>query len=48
MQPERFTDIMFGWQKPIVEAAAEMERMRVMLRGLNKEKSNPGGLPLMI
>ncbi|EPE3945803.1 tape measure protein [Shigella sonnei] len=36
------TDIMFGWQKPIVEAAAEMERMRVMLRGLNKEKSNPG------
>lgn len=35
------TDIMFGWQKPIVEAAAEMERMRVMLRGLNKEKSNP-------
>ncbi|EOO1150872.1 tape measure protein [Escherichia coli] len=36
------TDIMFGWQKPIVEAAAEMERMRVMLRGLNKDKSNPG------
>ncbi len=36
------TDIMFGWQKPIVEAAAEMERMRVMLRGLNKEKPNPG------
>ncbi|EKK2982325.1 tape measure protein [Escherichia coli O153] len=36
------TSIMFGWQKPIVEAAAEMERMRVMLRGLNKEKSNPG------
>ncbi|HBH4458200.1 TPA: tape measure protein [Escherichia coli] len=36
------TEIMFGWQKPIVEAAAEMERMRVMLRGLNKEKSNPG------
>lgn len=36
------TDIMFGWQKPIVEAAAEMERMRVMLRGLNKEKSNSG------
>lgn len=36
------TDIMFGWQKPIVEAAAEMELMRVMLRGLNKEKSNPG------
>ncbi|HEF0704757.1 TPA: tape measure protein [Escherichia coli] len=36
------TDIMFGWQKPIVEAAAEMERMRVMLRGLNREKSNPG------
>ncbi|EHI1088523.1 tape measure protein [Escherichia coli] len=36
------TDIMFGWQKPIVEAAAEMERMWVMLRGLNKEKSNPG------
>lgn len=36
------TDIMFGWQKPIVEAAAEMERMRVMLRGLNKEKFNPG------
>ncbi|EFW1237941.1 tape measure protein, partial [Shigella sonnei] len=36
------TSIMFGWQKPIIEAAAEMERMRVMLRGLNKEKSNPG------
>ena len=36
------TDIMFGWQKPIVEAAAEMERMRVMLRGLNKDKPNPG------
>ncbi|HBL6848630.1 TPA: tape measure protein [Escherichia coli] len=35
------TSIMFGWQKPIIEAAAEMERMRVMLRGLNKEKSNP-------
>ncbi|WBM73001.1 tape measure protein (plasmid) [Buttiauxella sp. WJP83] len=36
------TDILFGWQKPIVEAAAEMERMRVMLRGLNKDKANPG------
>ena len=35
------TDILFGWQKPIVEAAAEMERMRVMLRGLNKDKANP-------
>ena len=36
------TDILFGWQKPIVEAASEMERMRVMLRGLNKDKANPG------
>ncbi|HBR4085072.1 tape measure protein [Klebsiella pneumoniae] len=36
------TDILFGWQKPIVEAAAEMQRMRVMLRGLNKDKVNPG------
>ncbi|EDD0499384.1 tape measure protein [Salmonella enterica subsp. enterica serovar Newport] len=36
------TSILFGWQKPIVEAAAEMERMRVMLRGLNKDKANPG------
>ncbi|HED1792844.1 tape measure protein (plasmid) [Citrobacter sp. RHB20-C16] len=36
------TDILFGWQKPIVEAAAEMQRMRVMLRGLNKGKDNPG------
>ncbi|EOF5091024.1 tape measure protein [Salmonella enterica] len=36
------TDILFGWQKPIIEAAAEMERMRVMLRGLNKDKVNPG------
>lgn len=36
------TDILFGWQKPIIEAAAEMERMRVMLRGLNKDKANPG------
>ncbi len=35
------TDILFGWQKPIVEAAAEMQRMRVMLRGLNKDKVNP-------
>lgn len=35
------TDILFGWQKPIIEAAAEMERMRVMLRGLNKDKANP-------
>lgn len=34
------TDILFGWQKPIVEAASEMERMRVMLRGLNKDKAN--------
>ncbi|HBZ4051478.1 tape measure protein [Klebsiella pneumoniae] len=36
------TDILFGWQKPIVEAAAEMQRMRVMLRGLNKDKVIPG------
>lgn len=36
------TDILFGWQKPIVEAASKMERMRVMLRGLNKDKANPG------
>ncbi|WP_079964076.1 tape measure protein [Salmonella enterica] len=36
------TDILFGWQKPIIDAAAEMQRMRVMLRGLNKEKNNPG------
>ncbi|WP_135724985.1 tape measure protein, partial [Klebsiella pneumoniae] len=36
------TDILFGWQNPIVEAAAEMQRMRVMLRGLNKDKVNPG------
>ncbi|EOV3130149.1 tape measure protein [Enterobacter hormaechei] len=36
------TDILFGWQKPIIEAAAEMERMRVMLRGLNKDKTNHG------
>ncbi|NYV44652.1 tape measure protein [Cronobacter sakazakii] len=36
------TDILFGWQKPIIEAASEMERMRVMLRGLNKDKANPG------
>ncbi|HCD4856179.1 TPA: tape measure protein [Klebsiella pneumoniae] len=36
------TDILFGWQKPIVEAAAEMQRMRVMLRGLNKDKVNLG------
>ncbi|HGO5655649.1 tape measure protein [Klebsiella pneumoniae] len=36
------TDILFGWQKPIVDAAAEMQRMRVMLRGLNKDKVNPG------
>lgn len=36
------TDILFGWQKPIVEAAADMQRMRVMLRGLNKDKVNPG------
>lgn len=36
------TDILFGWQKPIGEAAAEMQRMRVMLRGLNKDKVNPG------
>ncbi len=36
------TDILFGLQKPIVEAAAEMQRMRVMLRGLNKDKVNPG------
>ncbi|HGK3776560.1 TPA: tape measure protein [Klebsiella pneumoniae] len=36
------TDILFGWQKPIVEAAAEMQHMRVMLRGLNKDKVNPG------
>ncbi|ECJ6094816.1 tape measure protein [Salmonella enterica] len=36
------TDILFGWQKPIVEAASEIERMRVMLRGLNKDKANPG------
>lgn len=36
------TDILFGWQKPIVEAAAEMQRMRAMLRGLNKDKVNPG------
>ncbi|HFT3436989.1 TPA: tape measure protein [Klebsiella variicola] len=36
------TGILFGWQKPIVEAAAEMQRMRVMLRGLNKDKVNPG------
>lgn len=36
------TDILFGWQKPIVEAAAEMQRMRVILRGLNKDKVNPG------
>lgn len=36
------TDILFGWQKSIVEAAAEMQRMRVMLRGLNKDKVNPG------
>ncbi|EDZ1273649.1 phage tail tape measure protein [Cronobacter sakazakii] len=35
------TDILFGWQKPIVEASAQMERMRVMLRGLNKDKANP-------
>ncbi len=36
------TDILFGWQKPIIDAAAEMQRMRVMLRGLNKEKNDPG------
>lgn len=36
------TNILFGWQKPIIEAASEMERMRVMLRGLNKDKANPG------
>lgn len=36
------TDILFGWQKPIVEAASKMERMRVILRGLNKDKANPG------
>ncbi|EPZ1762124.1 tape measure protein [Escherichia coli] len=36
------TDILFDWQKPIVEAASKMERMRVMLRGLNKDKANPG------
>ncbi|HCF8116082.1 tape measure protein (plasmid) [Klebsiella pneumoniae] len=36
------TDILFGWQKPIIKAASEMERMRVMLRGLNKDKANPG------
>ncbi|ENO7837960.1 tape measure protein (plasmid) [Escherichia coli] len=36
------TTILFGWQKPIIDAAAEMERMRVMLRGLNRDKSDPG------
>ncbi|HAX2345266.1 TPA: tape measure protein [Escherichia coli] len=35
------TSIMFGWQRPIVEAAAEMERMRVLLRGLNRDAANP-------
>lgn len=42
------TDILFGWQKPIVEAASEMERMRVMLRGLNKDKANPAKQPQRI
>ncbi|WP_411512017.1 hypothetical protein QM042_01925 [Escherichia coli] len=36
------TALLFGWQKPIIEAASKMERMRVMLRGLNKDKANPG------
>lgn len=42
------TDILFGWQKPIIEAASEMERMRVMLRGLNKDKANPAKQPQRI
>lgn len=33
--------MLFGWQVPIVEAAAQMQKMRILLEGMNKEAANP-------
>lgn len=33
--------ILFGWQAPIVEAAAQMQKMRILLEGMNKDAANP-------
>ncbi|HBX6199724.1 TPA: phage tail tape measure protein [Klebsiella pneumoniae] len=35
------TDVLFSWQKPIIEAAAEMQKMEILLQGLNKNAANP-------
>lgn len=34
-------EMLFGWQEPIVEAAAQMQKMRILLEGMNKEAANP-------
>lgn len=34
-------DMLFSWQVPIVNAAAEMQKMRILLQGLNKDAVNP-------
>jgi tape measure domain-containing protein len=34
-------DMLFSWQVPIVNAAAEMQKMRILLQGLNKDAANP-------
>jgi tape measure domain-containing protein len=33
-------EMLFGWQEPIVEAAAQMQKMRILLEGMNKA-ANP-------
>lgn len=34
-------DMLFGWQAPIIEAAAEMQKMQVLLQGINKDAADP-------